>query len=104
MVVPVRFGTDGIRGRAFDEISIDLAYRLGRAVSSVFDVPVFVDTTPARVHPPSPRRCSRGSLTAVRARSILVISRLRASRSLLNNEVVLVWSSRRHTISISTMG
>jgi phosphoglucosamine mutase len=38
----VRFGTDGIRGRAFDEISVDLAYRLGIAVASVFEVPVFV--------------------------------------------------------------
>jgi phosphoglucosamine mutase len=42
MVVPVRFGTDGIRGRAFEEITVDLAYRLGRAVASVFSVPVFV--------------------------------------------------------------
>ncbi len=38
----VRFGTDGIRGRAFDEISVDLAYRLGRAVANVFSVPIFV--------------------------------------------------------------
>jgi phosphoglucosamine mutase len=42
MVMPVRFGTDGIRGRADDEITLDLAYRLGRAVASVFSVPVFV--------------------------------------------------------------
>ena len=42
MAVPVRFGTDGIRGRAYDEISIDLAYRLGRAVAEVFALPVFV--------------------------------------------------------------
>jgi phosphoglucosamine mutase len=42
MVMPVRFGTDGIRGRASDEITVDLAYRLGRAVASVFSVPVFV--------------------------------------------------------------
>jgi phosphoglucosamine mutase len=42
MVVAVRFGTDGIRGRASDEITVDLAYRLGRAVASVFSVPVFV--------------------------------------------------------------
>jgi phosphoglucosamine mutase len=40
--MPVRFGTDGIRGRADDEITLDLAYRLGRAVASVFSVPVFV--------------------------------------------------------------
>jgi len=40
--VPVRFGTDGIRGRAYDEITVDLAYRLGRAVGSVFSAPVFV--------------------------------------------------------------
>jgi phosphoglucosamine mutase len=42
MVMPVRFGTDGIRGRAYEEITVDLAYRLGRAVASVFFVPVFV--------------------------------------------------------------
>jgi phosphoglucosamine mutase len=42
MVMPVRFGTDGIRGRASDEITSDLAYRLGRAVASVFSVPIFV--------------------------------------------------------------
>ncbi|MFZ1063421.1 MAG: hypothetical protein WAN30_08115 [Acidimicrobiales bacterium] len=42
MVEPVRFGTDGIRGRAFEEISLDLAYRLGRSVATVFSVPVFV--------------------------------------------------------------
>ncbi|HUY16433.1 MAG TPA: hypothetical protein VMV11_02615 [Acidimicrobiales bacterium] len=40
--MPVRFGTDGIRGRASDEITVDLAYRLGRAVATVFSVPVFV--------------------------------------------------------------
>ncbi|MGC1419243.1 MAG: hypothetical protein WA786_03875 [Acidimicrobiales bacterium] len=38
----MRFGTDGIRGRAYEEISVDLAYRLGRAVASVFSVPIFV--------------------------------------------------------------
>jgi phosphoglucosamine mutase len=42
MVMPVRFGTDGIRGRASDEITTDLAYRLGRAVATVFSVPIFV--------------------------------------------------------------
>jgi len=42
MVLPVRFGTDGIRGRANEEITLELAYRLGRAVASVFSVPVFV--------------------------------------------------------------
>ena len=42
MVVAVRFGTDGIRGRASDEITVDLAYRLGRAVATVFSVPVYV--------------------------------------------------------------
>jgi phosphoglucosamine mutase len=42
MAMPVRFGTDGIRGRAYEEITIDLAYRLGRAVASVFSVPVYV--------------------------------------------------------------
>ena len=38
----VHFGTDGIRGRAYDEVSVDLAYRLGRAVAAVFDLPVVV--------------------------------------------------------------
>jgi phosphoglucosamine mutase len=42
VVVAVRFGTDGIRGRASDEITVDLAYRLGRAVATVFTVPVYV--------------------------------------------------------------
>jgi phosphoglucosamine mutase len=40
--MPVQFGTDGIRGRASDEITEDLAYRLGRAVASVFSADVFV--------------------------------------------------------------
>lgn len=42
MAMTVRFGTDGIRGRAYEEITVDLAYRLGRAVGGVFSVPVFV--------------------------------------------------------------
>lgn len=42
MVMPVRFGTDGIRGRASDEITTDIAYRLGCAVATVFSVPIFV--------------------------------------------------------------
>src|ERR1035437_6754291 len=52
MVMPVRFGTDGIRGRASDEITVDLAYRLGRAVSSVFSVPVFVGYDTRESSPP----------------------------------------------------
>jgi phosphoglucosamine mutase len=42
MANAVRFGTDGIRGRVGDEITVDLAYRLGRAVAAVFNAPVFV--------------------------------------------------------------
>ncbi len=42
MAMAVRFGTDGIRGRASDEITVELAYRLGRAVATVFSVPVYV--------------------------------------------------------------
>jgi phosphoglucosamine mutase len=42
MSMAVRFGTDGIRGRVPDEITVDVAYRLGRAVASVFGAPVFV--------------------------------------------------------------
>ncbi len=38
----VRFGTDGIRGRASVYVTNDLAYRLGRAVASVFTVSAFV--------------------------------------------------------------
>lgn len=42
MAMAVRFGTDGIRGKAYETITVDLAYRLGRAVGTVFDAPVFV--------------------------------------------------------------
>jgi phosphoglucosamine mutase len=52
MVMPVRFGTDGIRGRATDEITLDLAYRLGRAVASVFTVPVYVGYDTRESSPP----------------------------------------------------
>jgi phosphoglucosamine mutase len=50
--MPVQFGTDGIRGRASDEITNDLAYRLGRAVASVFTADVFVgyDTRESSPH------------------------------------------------------
>jgi phosphoglucosamine mutase len=50
--MPVQFGTDGIRGRASDEITNDLAYRLGRAVASVFTTDVFVgyDTRESSPH------------------------------------------------------
>jgi phosphoglucosamine mutase len=48
----VQFGTDGIRGRASDEITNDLAYRLGRAVAAVFTADVFVgyDTRESSPH------------------------------------------------------
>jgi phosphoglucosamine mutase len=52
MATPVRFGTDGIRGRASDEITVDLAYRLGRAVASVFSVPIFVGYDTRESSPP----------------------------------------------------
>ena len=52
MVEPVRFGTDGIRGRAYEEITLDLAYRLGRAVATVFSVPVFVGYDTRESSPP----------------------------------------------------
>ena len=42
MTMTVRFGTDGIRGRALEDITTDLAYRLGRGVAEVFSAPVFV--------------------------------------------------------------
>jgi phosphoglucosamine mutase len=47
-----QFGTDGIRGRAADEITNDLAYRLGRAVAAVFTADVFVgyDTRESSPH------------------------------------------------------
>ncbi|MGD0054024.1 MAG: phosphoglucosamine mutase [Acidimicrobiales bacterium] len=48
----MRFGTDGIRGRAYEEITVDLAYRLGRAVATVFTAPVYVgyDTRESSPH------------------------------------------------------
>ncbi|MGC8509400.1 MAG: phosphoglucosamine mutase [Acidimicrobiales bacterium] len=52
MNVTVRFGTDGIRGRAEDEITVDLAYRLGRAVAQVFDRPAFVGHDTRESSPP----------------------------------------------------
>lgn len=52
MAMPVRFGTDGIRGRVGDEITIDLAYRLGRAVAEVFSTPVFVGYDTRESSPP----------------------------------------------------
>jgi len=52
MTMPLCFGTDGIRGRAYDEISLDLAYRLGRAVATVFTVPVFVGYDTRESSPP----------------------------------------------------
>jgi phosphoglucosamine mutase len=52
MDMPVSFGTDGIRGRADDEVTVDLAYRLGRAVASVFRVPVFVGYDTRESSPP----------------------------------------------------
>jgi phosphoglucosamine mutase len=52
MTVPLCFGTDGIRGRAYDEISLDLAYRLGRAVANVFTAPVFVGYDTRESSPP----------------------------------------------------
>jgi phosphoglucosamine mutase len=42
MSMAVQFGTDGIRGKAHEEITTDLAYKLGYAVASVLGVPVFV--------------------------------------------------------------
>jgi phosphoglucosamine mutase len=50
--VSEQFGTDGIRGRASDEITNDLAYRLGRAVATVFCTDVFVgyDTRESSPH------------------------------------------------------
>ncbi len=38
----MRFGTDGIRGRAGEDVTVELAYRLGRAVASVLGSPVVV--------------------------------------------------------------
>lgn len=42
MAMAVQFGTDGIRGTAYDVISVDLAYRLGRAVGEVLATDVYV--------------------------------------------------------------
>ncbi len=38
----VRFGTDGIRGRAHDEVTTDVAYRLGWAVARVLGATLYV--------------------------------------------------------------
>ena len=51
----VQFGTDGIRGEAGTEITTDVAYRLGRAVASVFSATTFVgydtrESSPALAH------------------------------------------------------
>ena len=48
----VQFGTDGIRGRASDQITEDLAYRLGRAVAAVFSADVFVGYDTRESSPP----------------------------------------------------
>jgi phosphoglucosamine mutase len=48
----VHFGTDGIRGRAYEEITLDLAYRLGRAVGTVFSVPIYVGYDTRESSPP----------------------------------------------------
>jgi phosphoglucosamine mutase len=48
----VHFGTDGIRGRAYEEISLNLAYRLGRAVGTVFSVPIYVGYDTRESSPP----------------------------------------------------
>ena len=42
MAMAVHFGTDGIRGTAYETITVDLAYRLGWAVGTVFTAPVYV--------------------------------------------------------------
>ncbi|MFI5034656.1 MAG: phosphoglucosamine mutase [Acidimicrobiales bacterium] len=52
MAKAVRFGTDGIRGRVGDEITVELAYRLGRAVARVFSAPVFVGYDTRESSPP----------------------------------------------------
>lgn len=40
--MPLSFGTDGIRGRALEELNAELAYRLGQAIAEVFDPPAVV--------------------------------------------------------------
>ena len=52
MAMAVRFGTDGIRGRYGEEITLDLAYRLGIAVAHVFSAPVFVGYDTRESSPP----------------------------------------------------
>jgi len=42
MAMAVHFGTDGIRGKAHEEITTDLAYQLGYGVAKVFSACVFV--------------------------------------------------------------
>ncbi len=52
MAKAVQFGTDGIRGRFGEEITLDLAYRLGIAVAGVFTAPVFVGYDTRESSPP----------------------------------------------------
>jgi phosphoglucosamine mutase len=52
MAMAVQFGTDGIRGRFGEEITLDLAYRLGMAVAEVFSAPVFVGYDTRESSPP----------------------------------------------------
>ena len=52
MAMAVQFGTDGIRGRYGEEITLDLAYRLGIAVAHVFSAPVFVGYDTRESSPP----------------------------------------------------
>ena len=80
MAIPVRFGTDGIRGRASDEITVDLAYRLGRAVASVFSVPVYVGYDTRESSPPWRPRSWPVFATAGRPVSTSATSPPRGSR------------------------
>jgi phosphoglucosamine mutase len=52
VAMAVQFGTDGIRGRYGEEITLDLAYRLGIAVAEVFSAPVFVGYDTRESSPP----------------------------------------------------
>jgi phosphoglucosamine mutase len=80
MVMPVRFGTDGIRGRASDEITVDLAYRLGRAVASVFSVPIYVGYDTRESSPALAARSWPGFATVAPSASTSATSRRRVSR------------------------
>ena len=104
MVMPVRFGTDGIRGRASDEITVDLAYRLGRAVAQCLLGPDLRGLRHARELATLGGRGVGGTARRAAPRaSTWATSRRRASRSSRCSVVARASSCRPRTIPTTTM-